>query len=214
MRLGAFPEIDLSPQVLIDCVSGGETAGCEGGDPTSAFAWIAKHGVTDETCQAYTARDGNCDALHRCENCDPPGMSPFGKKGACYAVPAPAARVYKVETHGTVAGETGMMSEIAARGPIACGMCVTPEFEAYTGGIFRDTSGCTEQDHEISIAGYGVDEITGTKYWIGRNSWGTYWGEDGWFRIVRGENNLGVEDACDWAVPAMPDGNQGIGTRM
>ena len=30
---------------------------------------------------------------------------------------------------------------------------------------------------------------------------GTYWGEGGWFRIVRGVDNLGIEDNCDWAVP-------------
>ncbi len=26
------------------------------------------------------------------------------------------------------------------------------------------------------------------------------WGEQGWFRIVRGTNNLGIEAHCDWAV--------------
>jgi hypothetical protein len=31
-----------------------------------------RDGVTDETCQAYTAKDGTCDALHFCQNCDPP----------------------------------------------------------------------------------------------------------------------------------------------
>lgn len=31
---------------------------------------------------------------------------------------------------------------------------------------------------------------------------GTYWGEGGWFRLVRGVDNLGVESNCDWAVPA------------
>ena len=207
MRRGAFPEIDLSPQVLVDCVAGNDTQGCSGGDPTAAYSWIASNGVTDETCQAYTARDGPCDAFHRCQTCDPPGP---GSKG-CYPVPAPAARVYRVEQHGQVAGEKKMMAEIFARGPIACGLCVTPEFEAYTGGIFRDATGCVEQDHEISIAGYGVDAATGVKYWIGRNSWGTYWGEGGWFRIVRGEDNLGVEDACDWAVPEAPKERQGLG---
>lgn len=209
MRGGAFPEIDLSPQVLVDCVTGGDTSGCEGGDPTAAYDWIAANGLTDETCQAYTARDGACDALHRCETCDPPPST----KG-CYAVATPAVRVYGIEQHGQVAGEKEMMAEIFARGPIACGLCVTPEFEAYTGGIFRDTSGCKDQDHEISIAGFGVDKDTGIKFWIGRNSWGTYWGEGGWFRIVRGEDNLGVEDACDWAVPAAPKERQGLGGRV
>jgi len=47
---------------------------------------------------------------------------------------------------------------------------------------------------------YGQSE-SGEKFWIGRNSWGTYWGEHGWFRLARGINNLGIEDACDWAVP-------------
>lgn len=93
-----------------------------------------------------------------------------------------------------------MMAEIATRGPIACALCVNDKFEAYTGGIFNDPEGEKCANHEISIVGYGVAE-DGTKFWIGRNSWGTYWGEEGWFRIVRGVDMIGVEDMCDWAVP-------------
>jgi C1A family cysteine protease len=29
---------------------------------------------------------------------------------------------------------------------------------------------------------------------IGRNSWGQYWGEQGWFRLIRGVDALGIED--------------------
>ena len=35
-----------------------------------------------------------------------------------------------------------------------------------------------------------------------RNSWGEYWGEMGFFRIVRGKKALGIEDECSWANPA------------
>ena len=61
-------------------------------------------------------------------------------------------------------------------------------------------------DHVIVIAGWGVEESTGLKYWVGRNSYGTQWGEGaggGWFRLERGVNSLGLEgDICTWAVPA------------
>ena len=36
-----------------------------------------------------------------------------------------------------------------------------------------------------------------------RNSWGTYWGEEGFFRLSMHKDNLGVEDRCFWAVPDM-----------
>lgn len=68
-----------------------------------------------------------------------------------------------------------MMQEIYQRGPIACGIAVTDEMEAYTGGMFEDQTGDYEVVHEVSIVGYG--EEAGVPYWLIRNSWGTHWGE-------------------------------------
>ncbi|CAI7798719.1 unnamed protein product [Closterium sp. NIES-54] len=91
--------------------------------------------------------------------------------------------------------------QIAARGPIACGIAVNDDFyKNYKGGIYNDTTGFLDVDHVITVGGWGTSP-EGVKYWIGRNSWGTYWGENGWFRIVRGTNNLAIESGCDWAVP-------------
>ena len=33
------------------------------------------------------------------------------------------------------------------------------------------------------------------------SSWGAYWGEMGFFRLKRNENQLGVETLCSWATP-------------
>ena len=193
MRGSAFPEIDLAPQELVNCVTANESNGCSGGDPTAAYEWIKANKIVDETCQIYEAKDKSCDAMGTCFNCMP------GE--GCFPMPKGSFTQYGIEEHGTVSGEAAMMAEIAANGPIGCGVCVTPEFEAYSGGIFHDTTGCKEIGHEIPVTGYGTDD-DGTPYWIARNSWGTYWGEAGWFRIVRGIDNLGIEDACDWATPS------------
>jgi cathepsin X len=221
-RKNAFPKVFLAPQQLVNCMPppADKTqgmGGCLGGDPAEVGPWGAKHGFVHETCQNYQAKnlyeDFKCDAIGECQNCDP-------QKG-CYAMGAPAPwqkdapatanafdRYYpdqygRINTTDYAANLKQMVAEIGVRGPIACAVCVTPAFEAYTGGIFEDTTNCTTLDHSISIAGYGHDEKTGKDYWIGRNSWGTYWGEDGWFRVVKGSNNLGVEKDCAWMTPKL-----------
>ena len=109
-----------------------------------------------------------------------------------------------------------MKSEIYARGPIACLInSEPPEFNNYRGGIINcDASKnpsviCNIRkytDHVIIIAGWGKDELTGQEYWVGRNSYGTKWGEGaggGWFRVALGTNTLNLESSkCSFAVPA------------
>lgn len=93
-----------------------------------------------------------------------------------------------------------MINEIYARGPIACYIESTAEFRYnYTGGIFVDTTGAHGSNHVVSIVGWGVEN--GTKFWWGRNSWGTYWGINGMFKLIRGVNNMDIENECNWAVP-------------
>ena len=71
--------------------------------------------------------------------------------------------------------------------------------ETYNGGIYEDTTGDLNIVHDISVVGFGVEN--GVKYWVVRNSWGTHWGENGFFRVIRGTNNIAIESDCSWAVP-------------
>jgi cathepsin X len=211
-RKNAFPHVFLSPQLLVNCMPPPKdktqgAGGCFGGDGKDVYPWIHDNGAVHETCQNYQAKnlydDFKCDAKGICINCSP------GK--GCFPMGTPAGKnnftKYYLDEFGVINSNNTkdnhdkMKAEIGSRGPIACAVCVTPEFENYKGGIFKDTTGCTTLDHEISIAGYGTEN--GQDYWIGRNSWGTYWGEKGWFRIARGTNNLGVEKECVWATPKL-----------
>ena len=72
------------------------------------------------------------------------------------------------------------------KGPIAVGVCGTDmSFLYYAAGIYDEMQCCTTQNHAMIIVGHGYDADQDLKYWIAMNSWGTFWGEDGFIRIVR-----------------------------
>ena len=58
-------------------------------------------------------------------------------------------------------------------------------------GIYQHTTGRSLGGHAIKMIGWG--EENGTPYWICVNSWNVWWGEEGTFRILRGQNECGIE---------------------
>jgi C1A family cysteine protease len=102
----------------------------------------------------------------------------------------------------TIDGWTGtfdtaeMKQALAEGGPIVATLTLYEDFRSYSGGIYQHTHGGFSGSHAVTLVGY--DDTGG--YWIGKNSWGTDWGEDkdgnpnggGWFRIYFGQ--AGIDD--------------------
>ena len=99
-----------------------------------------------------------------------------------------------------------MKAELAANGPMGCGIHATENFELHydvaNNPIYSEETKAWDMiNHEISVTGYGITE-DGQEYWIGRNSWGTYWGDYGFFYMKMYEDNLKIEHNCVAGIPS------------
>jgi len=203
-RKAAFPDVLLSRQEVINCGTS-YVNGCGGGSASAAFKYMHDHGVPDETCMPYQAENQQCDAQRRCMNCDIPSGT---NSRECY--PVQHYTRYYVSEYGVMSRPSihEMKAEIFLRGPIACMIDCAALRTLPRGTICNKTEPDGSEwdfDHEISVAGWGVEAATGVDYWIVRNSWGTPMGDAGWHRVGPiGQNALGIETECTWATPLLP----------
>jgi cathepsin X len=156
-RGGAWPSAYLSVQNVLDC---GDAGSCHGGWDSLVYKYGAREGIVDETCNNYLAIDQECNAIDRCFTCVP-------GEGGCSPI-----RTYNrlfVAEHGRISGRHAMKAEIAARGPISCGIDATLALDEYDGGIFKQHKPSPTINHIVSVVGWGVEDDT--EFWIVRNSW-------------------------------------------
>jgi C1A family cysteine protease len=58
-------------------------------------------------------------------------------------------------------------------------------------------------NHAVLVVGYGTDATTGENYWTVKNSWGSTFGEHGYFRIRRGVDECGIESLPVESTPIL-----------
>merc|ERR1711879_530962 len=86
--------------------------------------------------------------------------------------------------------ETSLKDSLVQVGPLVAGIDAT-DMQFYEGGILRPQYCSPESlNHAVLLVGYGAED--GSDFWRAKNSWGTRWGEDGFFRIERGTEACGV----------------------
>lgn len=76
-----------------------------------------------------------------------------------------------------------VMNAVAKVGPLAIAVAAG-DWGFYEAGIFDGGKDATV-NHAVLLVGYGVDKETGEKYYKVRNSWGSHFGEDGYIRLIR-----------------------------
>jgi cathepsin F len=157
--------VSLSEQQMVDCDKVDQ--GCNGGLPSDAYQYLIKAGGSMlEKDYPYTAEDGTCHF--------------------------DASKVVAKISNWTAVStdETQIAAYTAAHGPLSIGINAGP-MQMYTGGISNPLF-CNPKslDHGVLIVGYGTE--SGKDYWIIKNSWGASWGEEGYYRIIRGKGKCGL----------------------
>ncbi|XP_016978039.1 tubulointerstitial nephritis antigen-like [Drosophila rhopaloa] len=177
--------VHLSAQHILSCTR--RQQGCEGGHLDAAWRYMHKKGVVDESCYPYTQHRDACKIHQHSRSLKANGCRPVENvdRDAFYTV-GPAYSLSR---------ESDIMAEIFQSGPVQATMTVYRDFFAYSGGIYRRTAanrGAPTGFHSVKLVGWGEEH--NEKFWIAANSWGTWWGEHGYFRILRGSNECGIEE--------------------
>ena len=166
----------FSEQMLVDCDT--SDSGCNGGLMEYAFTWLKKNGgIMTDTDYPYKGVKQTCKSdKSKYVDMTITGYKKLGSSWSTWsAVDEDEVKEFLYET-----------------GPLAIALNADP-LQTYSSGILDVTSTkCPTSgiNHAVTLVGYGTEN--NVAYWIVKNSWGTSWGEKGYFRIRRGNGTCGI----------------------
>ena len=164
----------FAEQEYLDCVYEGQRDGCGGGWMNACYEYSAKAGgrLAKTADYQYTQRDGYCQGSSR-----PDAMIAASIEGNVPVGRSEAANI-----------------EALAEGSLAVAFEVTNRFHSYSSGIFKDTTCSGWPNHAVTAVGYTP------QYVLVKNSWGKWWGDEGYVRFARNHHNCNL-----WNYSSYPE---------
>jgi C1A family cysteine protease len=168
--LAGNPLTSLAESELVDCST--TDYGCSGGWPfwalTDVLASPYNGRIATEASYPYVASDRSCQFK----------TATYGAKISNYT------NYCNEETAPCT--EDQIQTLLQSKGPLSVCLNANP-MQLYSSGVSNpakcDPNGI---DHCVTLVGWGIDATTNQKYWKLKNSWGTSWGEKGYYRLIRG----------------------------
>jgi C1A family cysteine protease len=158
----------ISEQEVVECARNpwtGALLGCRGGWDFSAYNHAKdRNGITYASTRPYR------------------GVDYTGCTTANARVPGSRVSYY----YDINQDEEWMKHYLFNNGPLYVSFYVSNDFYSYRSGIYTDSRrfcGTQYNNHAVLLVGYGTEN--GLNYWKLKNSWGTNWGENGFFRLRR-----------------------------
>ncbi|KII67966.1 Digestive cysteine proteinase 2 [Thelohanellus kitauei] len=167
--------INLSEQEVVDCSEKEGDQGCNGGLPDYVFEYGIHTGLSLDSDYKYT---GECKLKN-------------------------AKRRFRLLSFVDLpaGNEQQLVRTVSFKGPVSVGIDANHrELMFYHSGILRiDDCSKEELDHAVLVVGYSIEN--GQSYYIIKNSWGTEWGESGYFRMPMNENMCGIASQPSYPIP-------------
>lgn len=183
--------------------------GCNGGFPGAAWSYWNRKGLvsggpygSDQGCRPYEIAP--CE--HHANGSRPACDASEGKTPKCnkkcqdsYKVNYEDDKKFGKSSYSLSKDVSKIQNEIMTNGPVEGAFTVYEDFINYKEGVYKHVTGKPLGGHAIRILGWGVEDET--PYWLIANSWNTDWGNNGYFKILRGENHCGIEAEISAGIP-------------
>ncbi|WKY09826.1 hypothetical protein Q1695_002297 [Nippostrongylus brasiliensis] len=205
-------QVTISADDILSCCGVICGNGCNGGYPIQAWKFWVKHGVVSggnytskAGCKPYPyapcEHHNNATHYQPCPSDIYPTNTCEHSCQSGYSVSYDNDKHFGATAYAVAKSVTAIQKEIMTNGPVEVSYNVYEDFEHYTGGIYVHTAGKMLGGHAVKMIGWGTEN--GTPYWICSNSWNSDWGENGFFRIIRGLDECGIESGVVAGEPKL-----------